>query len=211
MTASAPSISVIIPLAPDETEHADLVRALAQSPAILECLTPSEGSRALSLNAGARAARGEILWFLHADSRPAPDAVDALHASFEKAPDALHYFALAFAPDPGIPLIALNAWGANLRSRLFGAPYGDQGLALSRTLFSRLPGFPEDAPYGEDHLFVWRARQRGVRLQRVSSRIVTSPRRYRNEGWLRLTLRYQILWIMQALPEAWALLWGRAR
>lgn len=204
-------ISVIIPTAPGETEHQGLARMLSADCRILEVLERSDGSRARSLNAGAKAARGDILWFLHADSALPEDAIAALLKSMNAHPGALHYFDLAFRPESGLPLIGWNAIGANLRSRLFGAPFGDQGFALRRAVFERVAPFPEDAPYGEDHLFVWRARQRGVRLARVGASILTSPRRYRKEGWLRLTVRYQYLWIKQALPEAWALMTGKVR
>lgn len=191
------SISIIIPLAPGEGEHAALMTRL---PSDMQVITASEGSRARSLNAGAARATGDYLWFLHADSRLGEHAIAALEQSIAQAPQALHYFTLAFDCGAGARM-RLNAWGANQRSRLLGVPFGDQGFCIHRDVFARLGGFPEHLAYGEDHVFVWRARQQGVRLRNVGATIFTSARRYRSEGWLNTTLRFQYLWLKQAWPE----------
>src|SRR5690606_30436461 len=78
--------------------------------------------RANQQNAGAAAARGALLWFLHCDSRPDARALQAA-ASLPASFDALGWFRLGF--HDGGPLLALNALGANLRSRA-GLPFGDQ-------------------------------------------------------------------------------------
>ena len=164
--------------------------------------------RACQLNAGARAARGEHLWFLHADSGICPWVVSQLFSAIVRSPNALHFFRLAFAPDGAGPM-ALNAQGANLRSAWLGVPFGDQGFCLSAELFRRIGGYDEQASYGEDHLLVWQARRAGIELDFCSPRITTSARKYLKRGWGGLTLRYQWLWIKQALPQAWALFRGR--
>lgn len=191
------SISVIIPLAPGETEHRALVASL---PASMEIITASEGSRARSLNAGAARATGDFFWFLHADSRVSADGIAALERAIADTPEALNYFTLAFGDTPHLRM-RINAWGTNMRSRVLGVPFGDQGFCMHRDVFFRLGGFPEHVPYGEDHVWVWRARQQGVRLRNVGATISTSARRYRSEGWLKTTLRFQYLWVKQAWPE----------
>jgi hypothetical protein len=165
--------------------------------------------RARQLNAGARAADGAVLWFLHADSRVAPADVAALRDALRAAPGALHYFDLAFLPD-GPRGMRLNAAGAWVRSRWLGMPFGDQGLCVRRDVWARLGGFDEAAPYGEDHLFVWRARQAGVPLRPTGGVVRTSARRYREHGWGRTTLRHVRLTARQAFPEWVALLRARA-
>ncbi len=87
-------ISVIIPLAADETKHQALIVSLPEG---LEIITSQEGSRAASLNAGAAKATGDYLWFLHADSQLDAACVPALHQAIKQHPDALFYFDLAFA------------------------------------------------------------------------------------------------------------------
>lgn len=207
MTAR-PALSVIIPARPGEPALPDLLAFLNGLDGIDETLVRSAGGRAASLNAGAADARGDLLWFLHADSRPGPDCVDRLRAAHARNPDALLYFDLEFARD-ATPLTRLNQAGGNLRSRLLRLPFGDQGVACSRAVFDRIGPYKTDAAYGEDHLLVWAAHRHGVPVRPVGAALTTSARTYREQGWLRLTLRYQYRWIAQALPELWAMLRDR--
>ncbi len=199
---SVKDVTVVVPVAPgDEQAFQQLQAQLAAVAPDLVVVGRAEGARARSLNAGARAARTPFLWFLHADC-----AVEAVHlrhllAAFARSPESLFFFDLAFAPD-GPALMRLNAWGGNRRARLFGLPFGDQGLAMSRRVWAALGGFPEDVAYGEDHVFVWRAHLAGVPVRRIPVPLATSARGYREHGWLRLTARRQYLWIRQALPFA---------
>lgn len=166
--------------------------------------------RARQLNVGGRASGRDHLWFLHADSRFAPDTVAALQSALRAAPGALHYYHLAFLPD-GPRAMALNALGVRLRSRWLGMPFGDQGFCIRRTVFDSLGGFDERAPYGEDHLFVWRARRAGIAVQATGGTLRTSARRYSERGWARTTLRHVMLTARQALPEWLALVRQRVR
>lgn len=165
----------------------------------------TEEGRAIQLNAGAESCSGEFIWFLHLDSQVANNHWQVLNQSLNRNPDHLHYFNLRFESDGGGPMW-LNSKGANLRSSYLGLPFGDQGFCISRAQFDRLGGYPVDAAYGEDHLFVWRAHQKGVRLANTGSVLTTSARKYSATGWGRLTLRYQLYWIKQALPQLWLLL-----
>ena len=223
------NLSVVVPVAPGD----DAWRALLPDLATIvgaeviftatHALTAAEGSvvgaalssgswswlvtpqgRARQLNAGARAAVRDHLWFLHADSRFAPDTVAALQSAMRAAPGALHYFDLAFLPD-GPRAVALNAIGARLRSRWLGMPFGDQGFCIRRTVFDSLGGFDEGVSYGEDHLFVWRARRTGIAVRATGGTLRTSARRYSDRGWARTTLRHVLLTARQALPEWLAL------
>lgn len=163
--------------------------------------------RASQMNEGAKRAQGRYLWFLHADSRVTPAAVRGLANGLARHPQALHYFNLAFTGD-GPRLMWLNAWGAWWRSHMCGIPFGDQGFCLEKVTFERLGGYSESAQYGEDHLLVWMARRRGVHLKCTGQSLVTSARKYREQGWLRTTARYVWLTWRQAWPEFWMWLRG---
>ncbi|PCJ95210.1 MAG: hypothetical protein COA45_12235 [Zetaproteobacteria bacterium] len=180
------NISIIIPIAPDETTHEQLLNDLKNCGA--EIIISSEGTRAKSLNAGAVKTQNEFLWFLHADSRVTKENLVALEKSLQQSPDALHYFDLAFDISGRLKL---NAWGANIRSHYFYLPYGDQGLCLSKKRFEDLGGYPEDAPYGEDLLFVRHAKKARIKLQNIPSKLQTSSRQYKAYGWAKLTLLRQ--------------------
>ena len=158
--------------------------------------------RALQMNCGAARARGTFLWFLHSDSRLKPNALDALCHSLVTNPTDLHYFDLDFLKD-GPRWMRANSWGCWIRSHWLGMPFGDQGLCLPRNTFQRLGGYREDVQYGEDHLLVWLARRRGIRLRCTGQTIRTSARKYQQRGWFKTTVQHVVLTIRQAWPQFW--------
>ncbi|HUG17832.1 MAG TPA: glycosyltransferase family 2 protein [Planctomycetaceae bacterium] len=231
-----PLLSVLIPLAPGENSWRDLIsdlESVGTCAEILFVVTTEERAhledelaqldlapavrtisappgRAAQLNAGASAAEGEFLLFLHADSRVSATAWAALLNSLDRHPDRLHYFNLRFQTD-GPRWMPLNAWGVWFRSHWFKLPFGDQGLCLKAEQFRQIGPFDESVPYGEDHVFVWTARIHGMRLRCTGASIETSARKYRDHGWLRTTLRHLWLTIRQAVPNWWRLVrrrWG---
>ncbi len=213
-------LSVVIPLGPGETEAGELLGQLHELPANSEIIIvkarddglerPSNwpatliwreyinaGGRARQMNLGARVARGNWLWFVHADSRLLPQTLPALCDFIERNQDVLGWFDLRFRND-GPWLCRLNAWGANLRSRLWELPFGDQGLALWRSRFEGFGGFDESLPCGEDHHFVWKVHGRKVPVQRIGAPLETSARKYAEQGWFNVTLRHLRLTLSQA-------------
>ncbi len=236
-TVEAPAVpdlrlSVVIPLAPGETDLPELLRQLGALPGPCEVILvhtdqraverptawpdhlqlhaiASAPGRARQQNAGADAARGRWLWFLHADSRLQQSTLSALGAFLDKNADAMGYFDLDFAAD-GPRLAKLNAWGANLRSHWLGLPFGDQGLLLTATRFAELGRFDEQAEYGEDHLLVWAAKGAGLPVRCLGARLQTSARKYARHGWLGTTLRHWRLTLAQAWP-AWRALRRNSR
>jgi len=146
--------------------------------------------RGRQLNRAVEEASGHWLWLVHADSFPDLNALAGIEAFIHCDEAALAYFELAFDRD-GPPLCRLNAWGANLRSRLLGLPYGDQAFCLRRVDLLRSGGFRSDLSRGEDLDFLIRARRDGLGLRRLPGRITTSARRYRDSGWLRTTWAHQ--------------------
>lgn len=206
---SDPSIqlSIIIPLAPGHRPEPGLTAlahgrddvetiisagdpAAAGTPGQVHWITGSAG-RGVQLNRGARHARGRWLWFVHADCRPETGALAAVIRFVADDDEAIGYCRLRFRND-GPRLARLNAVGANLRSRAFGMPYGDQGLCVPAAAFARLGGFREDLERGEDLDFVVRARRAGLAVRPMGTRLETSARRYRDRGWLKTTLEHQI-------------------
>ena len=160
----------------------------------------SEIGRAFQMNVGASAATKPYLWFLHADSRFSRSTLSALEHSLGSEPRALHYFNLEFQDD-GPKVMPVNAFGVWWRSHFLGLPFGDQGFCLSKEDFLKLGGYSESAPYGEDHLLVWKAKQIGLPLRCTSSTLSTSARKYQAKGWAKTTLRHGVLTWKQALPE----------
>lgn len=200
-------LSIVVPLGPGDHLDRELHAALDARPACCEliigaCSTPARNlprnaitqigpaGRGRQLNAGIRAASAGHLWLLHADSRIEPDGCDRALAFMRQYPEVIGYGWLRFLPD-GPALTRLNAVGANLRSRLFGLPYGDQGLCLSDEHLRGLGGFREDLERGEDLDFMVRARDAGVPVRPMGLWVSTSARRYADRGWLRTSWQHQ--------------------
>jgi rSAM/selenodomain-associated transferase 2 len=142
--------------------------------------------RGSQLAAGADAARGRWLLFLHADCRPGAGWQQAV-ASFIAAPGAAGhagYFAFALDDDCAAArrLERLVAW----RCRNLALPYGDQGLLLSRALYEAVGGF-RAMPLMEDVDLARRLGRR--RLMPLDAALVASAKRYREGGYLRRPLR----------------------
>jgi rSAM/selenodomain-associated transferase 2 len=142
--------------------------------------------RGSQLAAGAAAAAGGWLLFLHADCCLEPGRESAVDA-FLAAPEAegrAGYFDLAL-DDPAPAARRLEhivAW----RCRVLALPYGDQGLLIARTLYDNVGGFAP-LPLMEDVDFVRRLGRR--RLARIGARCIASAQRYRRDGYLRRPLR----------------------
>jgi len=142
--------------------------------------------RGSQLAAGARAATGDWLLFLHADCRPAGGWEDAV-ARFLAAPGAAAHagyfvFALDAAGAAARRLERIVAW----RCRALALPYGDQGLLIARTLYDALGGYAA-MPLMEDVDLVCRLGRR--RLRPLGVKLYSSARRYRNGGYLCRPLR----------------------
>lgn len=173
-----------------ETTQAGSIQAMlrAQPGPQWSCTAAARG-RASQQNAGVAIAERDWLWFLHADAMLAADTLPALARFIDDDVDALGYFDLHFLDD-GPVLMRFNAFGARLRSRWLGLPFGDQGLVLCRATFARLGGFDVALACGEDHDLVWRARRAGVPLCAIGAPLYTSARKYAERGWWTTTARH---------------------
>jgi hypothetical protein len=143
----------------------------------------TDGGRGAQQNAGAQAANGRHLLFLHADTLP-PEGYDK---TIRKTLLDLTTVAGAFrlrikSSSPALRLIEM---GANLRSHLLQCPYGDQGLFLEKRVFREAGGF-RPLPILEDFDLVRRLRQRG-RIATVDTSVTTDARRWKHLGALRTT------------------------
>lgn len=131
------------------------------------------------LRRGVAAAQSDWVLILHADTRLDGDWGRALARHMELHPDRAGYFALQFDA-PGLWPAWVAGW-ANWRSRVFGLPYGDQGLFVSRSLYDAVGGYA-DVPLMED---VAIARALRGRLTRLGGTAVTGADRYVTDGWAR--------------------------
>lgn len=146
----------------------------------------SEEGRARQLNYGATVARGDFVWFLHADTRVLAAVFKCLKQKVDTNSRALYFFNLAF--EKGGPfLMWVNYLGVLFRSHIAGLPFGDQGFFMPREDFVNFGGFDETYGKGEDHDFIWKLKAQNYPIKCVNRHIYTSPRRYEHNGWLKTT------------------------
>jgi len=169
----------------------------------------SSPGRGKQLNNGAACSKRKNLWFVHADSLITKYTLNALETTLGNYPNTIVYFDLGFSD--GSPLMNLNTIGGWFRSHILGLPFGDQGLCMSKDIFEKVGGFREDVRYGEDHLFVWQAKQKRVALKCTNKILLTSARKYCDQGWVNTTARHLGLTFRQAFPEYLRLMQTRVK
>jgi rSAM/selenodomain-associated transferase 2 len=158
-------------------------------------LSVSGPGRALQLNAGARAARGDVVLFLHADTLLPEEGVLGVLAALRDPRVVGGGFRHRFR-EPGLSLRAISVW-ATARSVLRRLHYGDQAIFVRRDLFERLGGFPE-IPLFEDLRFS-RLLRRAGRVVTLRPPVRTSARRLLRDGIARTSARFAWLKIRHAL------------
>jgi len=141
------------------------------------------------MNAGAEAAEGTFLVFLHADTRLPEEFDGYVRRILTESGVAAGAFQLKI-DDPSARLRLIEK-AANWRSRYLQMPYGDQAIFLRRELFREMGGFP-DLPIMEDFQLIRRLRGRG-RIVIAPAAVVTSARRWKQLGALRTTLINQLM------------------
>jgi rSAM/selenodomain-associated transferase 2 len=180
--------------------------ALAR-PFATQVLAAARG-RAEQMNAGAATAKGDVLLFLHADTRLPADADRLILDGLARTPRAWGRFDIRFDDGGWLRVVALMM---NVRSRLTGICTGDQALFVTRAAFDSIGGFPSIALM-EDVAA-------SARLKRVSrplclhARVTTSGRRWRQHGiWRTILLmwRLRLAYFFGADPKRLAQTYGYA-
>jgi len=161
----------------------------AQSPVRL---VTAPGGRARQMNEGAKASRGEILLFLHADTELPSDAKTIIETTLADQRMVGGRFDVRFDRP--------SMWGTiisrmmNWRSRLSGIATGDQALFVRRPVFEQMGGFA-DMPLMEDIDFSRRLKRKGATAA-LTATVTTSFRRWERHGPLRTIL---LMWALRFL------------
>lgn len=149
----------------------------------------SERGRARQMNAGARAAKGDILLFLHADTRLPGEALRWVEQALSPADAVWGRFDVRITGRS--PPLKMVATLMNWRSRLTGIATGDQAIFVRRTTFAAVGGFP-DQPLMED-IELSRRLKAVAAPNCIKARAVTSGRRWEANGvWRTILLMWSL-------------------
>lgn len=209
---SGTAVSVVVP-ALDEERAIAATLARLREPGVLEVIVVDGGSRdrtreiaapladrvlvaptgrAAQMNAGARVSSGDVLFFVHADTLVPRGFAAAIARALEDPRVPGGRFDLEL-DRPGLAFAVIAAM-VNLRSRFSGLFTGDQGIFVRRDVFERIGGFPEE-PLMEDLALALALRREG-QTAALRERVVTSARRWSEEGVARTVLR---MWTIRSL------------
>ena len=136
--------------------------------------------RALQMNAGAEQASGDVLLFLHADTRVPADADHVMLKGLERSGRVWGRFDVKI--DGRSPVLLVVAWFMNLRSRLTGIATGDQATFVRRSAFQAVGGFPAIALM--EDIALCKQLKRVSRPLCLRERVITSGRRWEKKGVL---------------------------
>ena len=198
LSALAPMRTQGVELIVVDGGSADATRTLA-TPYADRVLASARG-RARQMNAGAAVATGDVLVFLHADTRLPADADKLIARGLAMADKVWGRFDVAI--DGRSPLLPIVAALMNLRSRWTGIATGDQAIFVTRAAFIKAGGYP-DQPLMEDIELSTRLRAHHAPLC-LKAKVVTSGRRWETRGvWRTIFLMWslRLAYFLGASPE----------
>ena len=193
--AIGPALSALTALKPHEIividgGSGDRTRGICAAAGVKVLL--SDAGRARQMNRGALAATGDVLLFLHADTRLPASALRDIAAALNDP----RYVGGRFDVELDSERLLLKVVGAMIsyRSRLTKVSTGDQAIFVRREIFAELDGFP-DLPLMEEIAFCRRLKRLGE-VACLKSKVVTSARRWEADGVWRTIFR---MWMLKLL------------
>jgi rSAM/selenodomain-associated transferase 2 len=143
----------------------------------------STACRAAQMNAGAKIAKGDILYFVHADTIPpanyAAAIQRALHSGWSMGCFRYRFDAENF-------LLKANAWFTRFHFLVFQG--GDKTFFITKKLFNQLNGYDEKYTVMEEYDFLRRATKSHLRFTVLPETVIVSARKYENRPWLKVQL-----------------------
>lgn len=166
--------------------------------------------RANQMNEGAKASNGDIVWFVHADSLLEKDSIKyiekAVFDGYVGGGFSIYFY------DYNTLFMKYISVTSNIRSKISGLFYGDQGVFVKKDVFINLGGFPK-IELMEDFKFSRIIRKVGE-MKLLEKTIGTSARRYKNGGQVRTHLlmhKIRIMYFLGASTSKLNRIYGEAR
>lgn len=207
-------VTIVVPALNEEAEIADTIHALEELRGEKEILLADGGStdrtvaiaeqlgvrvlhaprgRGPQMQAAAAQAMGDVLWFIHADTRPPAGALSDIENALRAKRVVGGNFGLVF---DGTSRAARQLTFIYPLLRLLGLSYGDSGIFIRREVYERIGGFRPLALF--EDLDLLRRMRRAGRFVHLPSRIVTSSRRFEQRNfalvWLHWTSLQLLYW-----------------
>jgi len=209
VSASWPLVSVIVPVLDEDAELPRVRAHLEALPGEWEVLVAEGPGRAARMNEAAHRARGDLLLFLHADSRLPAGAYESLVSAAARPAVVGGNFALRFDGEDRFARVLTAVYALQRR---FGLYYGDSSVWVRRAVFEQLGGYRELAIM-DDYDFVRRLEAAG-QTECLPGPARTSDRRWRRMGAARtvcLWLSIRWLYLLGVPPKRLARLYRRIR
>lgn len=144
---------------------------------VVEC----ERGRAVQMNKGARQAKGDVLYFVHADTRPPLSFVRDIRLALEEGYDMGSY---RFRFDSANKLLKINNFFT--RFNKMWTRGGDQSLFITREVFELLGGYREEFVIMEEYDLLRRAKGQDFRFKILPGDILVSARKYEGNSYLKV-------------------------
>ncbi|KXZ39928.1 transferase 2, rSAM/selenodomain-associated [Alkalithermobacter thermoalcaliphilus JW-YL-7 = DSM 7308] len=170
----------------------------------------SQKGRATQMNSGAKVSKGDILWFVHSDSNINKESLSYIKKAINQG-----YigggFSLYFSDNNSL-FMKYIALTSNLRAKLLGLYFGDQGIFIRKDVFEKVGGFPK-IEIMEDFQFSIDIKKYG-KMKLLKIPIGTSARRFEKGGYLKtfiLMQKMKILYMLGVKPSKLSKMYREAR
>ena len=197
-TSAENSLEIIVIDGGSTDDTAQLVAGFSEKNSLSVRLITSEKGRAKQMNAGAKKAAGEVLYFLHADSFPPKDFDRYIKTSLNEGADA-GSFRMKF--DSNHPVLKVSQWFTKFNYKFCRG--GDQSLFVKKAVFQQLQGYKESFIVYEDCEFIGRIYDEYT-FNVINAYLTTSARKYRKNGTVTLQYHFTVIHLKKlfgASPE----------
>lgn len=184
------STEIIIVDAPDSTDNIQEVINIENS----QVIKSKKGGRASQMNAGASIAKGEVLYFVHADTilpvNYDSQIKDAITKGFQMG-------CFRFKFDSNNILLAINSFFTRLP--FLWCRGGDQTLFIKKDVFDALGAYDEEYTIMEEYDFIKRALQKQYKFKVMNADVIVSSRKYHKNGYFKVQLsNFKAMWMFNS-------------